>query len=82
VIGEPEAPSRGASLGRGRSHGGQENSHAGRESSAGSGGGPAARSRRATAAVWFVVAVLSLAAAVLTVLAWGDLKTQDAVTNL
>jgi signal transduction histidine kinase len=87
VISEPEAPSSGANLGRGRSHG-QENSNAGwesdagRESDAGSGGVPVGRSRRATAAVWFVVVLLSLAAAVLTILAWGDLKTQDAVTNL
>ena len=43
---------------------------------------PVARSRRATAAVWFVVVLLSLAAVALTVLAWGDLKAQDAVTNL
>ena len=82
MIGEPEAPSSGANLGRGRSHGGQENSNAGRESNAGSGGVPVARSRRATAAVWFVVVLLSPAAVALTVLAWGDLKAQDAVTNL
>jgi signal transduction histidine kinase len=88
VIGEPEAPSSGANLGRGRSNAGRgsnagrDSSHADQGSNAGSGGVPVARSRRATAAVWFVVVVLSLAAAVLTVLAWGDLKTQDAVTNL
>ena len=82
MIAEPEAPSSGANPGRGRSHGGQENSNAGRESNAGSGGVPVARSRGATAAMWFVVVLLSLAGAVLTVLAWGDLKTQDAVTNL
>ena len=89
MIVEPEAPSSGANPGRGRSPGGQENSNAGQENSnagqesnAGSGGVPMTRSRRATAAVWFVVVLLSLAAAVLTVLAWGDLKTQDAVTNL
>ena len=38
--------------------------------------------RRATAVAWLSITVLSLAAAVLTVLAWGDLKTQDAVSNL
>ena len=38
--------------------------------------------RRATAVVWLSITVLSLAGAVLTVLAWGDLKTQDAVSNL
>ena len=39
-------------------------------------------SRRATAVVWASVTALSVAGAVLTVLAWGDLKTQDAVSNL
>jgi signal transduction histidine kinase len=39
-------------------------------------------SRRATAVLWASVTALSLAGAVLTVLAWGDLKTQDAVSNL
>ena len=39
-------------------------------------------SRRATAVAWLSITVLSLAGAVLTVLAWGDLKTQDAVSNL
>ena len=38
--------------------------------------------RRATAVAWLSITVLSLASAVLTVLAWGDLKTQDAVSNL
>ena len=38
--------------------------------------------RRATAVAWLLITVLSLAGAVLTVLAWGDLKTQDAVSNL
>jgi hypothetical protein len=38
--------------------------------------------RRATAVVWLSITVLSLAGAVLTVMAWGDLKTQDAVSNL
>jgi signal transduction histidine kinase len=40
------------------------------------------RTRRATAVAWLSITVLSLAGAVLTVLAWGDLKTQDAVSNL
>ena len=39
-------------------------------------------SRRATAVLWVSVTALSLAGAVLTVLAWGDLKTMDAVSNL
>jgi signal transduction histidine kinase len=38
--------------------------------------------RRATAVAWLLITVLSLAGAMLTVLAWGDLKTQDAVSNL
>jgi signal transduction histidine kinase len=38
--------------------------------------------RRATAVAWLSIIVLSVAGVVLTVLAWGDLKTQDAVTNL
>jgi signal transduction histidine kinase len=49
---------------------------------AGHGGVPVTGSRRATAVVWALVAALSLAGAVLTVMAWGDLKTQDAVSNL
>jgi signal transduction histidine kinase len=39
-------------------------------------------SRRATAVAWLSVAVLSLAAAVLTVLASGDLVVSDRITNL
>ena len=38
--------------------------------------------RRATSAVWLSVTALSVTGVVLTVLAWGDLKTQDAVSNL
>jgi signal transduction histidine kinase len=38
--------------------------------------------RRATAVAWLSITVLSLAGAVLTVLAWGDLKISDAVSNL
>ena len=38
--------------------------------------------RRATAVAWLSITAASLAGAVLTVLAWGDLKTQDAVSNL
>jgi signal transduction histidine kinase len=43
---------------------------------------PVTRSRRATAAVWVSVTVFSLAGAVLTVVAWGDLVTSDRVSNL
>jgi hypothetical protein len=39
-------------------------------------------SRGATAATWVTVTVLSLAGAVLTVMARGDLVTSDVVTNL
>ena len=39
-------------------------------------------SRRATAVVWASVTALSLAGAVLTVLAWSDLVTRDAVSQL
>ena len=46
------------------------------------GGAPVTSSRRATAVLWVSVTALSLAGAVLTVLAWGDLKTMDAVSNL
>src|SRR5438034_4091470 len=46
------------------------------------GGAPVTGSRRATAVLWVSVTALSLAGAVLTVLAWGDLKTMDAVSNL
>ena len=49
---------------------------------AGHRGVPVTGSRRATAVVWASVTALSVAGAVLTVLAWGDLKTQDAVSNL
>ncbi len=38
--------------------------------------------RRATAVAWLSITVLSLAVAVLTVMAWGDLATTDAVTGL
>jgi hypothetical protein len=40
------------------------------------------RVRRATAAVWVSVTVLSLAGVVLTVMAWGHLKTSDIVNTL
>jgi signal transduction histidine kinase len=43
---------------------------------------PVTGSRGATAAVWVSVTVLSLAGAVLTVMALGDLVTSDAVSNL
>ncbi len=43
---------------------------------------PVTGSRRATAVVWVSVTVLSLAAAVLTVMAWSDLATSDAVSDL
>jgi signal transduction histidine kinase len=39
-------------------------------------------SRRATAAAWLSITLLSLAGAVLTVMARGDLVTSDVVTNL
>ena len=39
-------------------------------------------SRRATAIVWLLITVLSLAGPVLTVMAWGDLATTDAVSGL
>jgi len=42
---------------------------------------PVTRSRGATAA-WVLVAVVSLAGAVLTVMARGDLNTSDTVSNL
>jgi signal transduction histidine kinase len=81
VAGEPQATA-GASLERGRSHGDQESKHGDREIGAGSGGASVTHSWRATAVAWSSVAVLSLAGAVLTVVAWGDLNTSDAVTNL
>jgi signal transduction histidine kinase len=40
------------------------------------------RSRRATAVAWSSVAVLSLAGAVLTVMAWSHLVTSDRINNL
>jgi signal transduction histidine kinase len=40
------------------------------------------RVRRATAAAWVSVTALSLAVVVLTVMAWGHLKTSDTVNNL
>jgi hypothetical protein len=43
---------------------------------------PVTGSRGATAAVWVSVTVLSLAGAVLTVMALGDLNTSDAISNL
>ena len=43
---------------------------------------PVAGPRRATGTVWLSVTALSVAGVVLTVLAWSDLKTQDAVSNL
>jgi signal transduction histidine kinase len=39
-------------------------------------------SRCATAVAWLSITVLSLAGSVLTVMAWGDLVTKDAVSNL
>jgi signal transduction histidine kinase len=45
-------------------------------------GVPVTGSRRATAVVWASVTALSLAGAVLTVLAWSDLVTKDAVSQL
>jgi len=44
--------------------------------------GDATMTRRTTAAAWASVTVLSLAGAVLTVLAWGDLVVSDRVSNL
>ena len=49
---------------------------------AGHRGVPVTGSRRATAVVWASVTALSVAGAVLTVLAWSDLVTRDAVSNL
>jgi signal transduction histidine kinase len=40
------------------------------------------RVRRATAAAWVLVTVLSLAGVVLTVMAWGHLKPSDTASNL
>jgi hypothetical protein len=41
-----------------------------------------ASSRRATAVAWLSITVLSLAGAVLTVVAWSHLVTGDAISNL
>jgi signal transduction histidine kinase len=49
---------------------------------AGHRGVPVTGSRRATAVGWGSVTALSLAGAVLTVLAWSDLVTKDAVSDL
>jgi signal transduction histidine kinase len=38
--------------------------------------------RRATAVAWLSITAASLAGAVLTIMAWGDLATRDAVTGL
>jgi signal transduction histidine kinase len=88
VIGEPQAPPSGATLGRGQSHHGQESSphgqgssRGGREIAAGSGGAPVTHSRRATAVAWCAVALVALAGAVLTVLASGSLGTSDTISN-
>ena len=39
-------------------------------------------SRRATAIVWLLITALSVASLILTIMAWGDLATSDAVTGL
>ncbi len=39
-------------------------------------------SRRATAIVWLLITVLSAASLILTIMAWSDLATSDAVTGL
>ncbi len=64
----------GSALGRGPSHGD-------RDIGAGSSSASLTHSRRTTAVAWFSVAVLSLAGAVLTVLASGDLVTSDTISN-
>jgi signal transduction histidine kinase len=43
---------------------------------------PATGSRRATAIVWLLITVLSVANLILTILAWNDLATTDAVPGL
>jgi len=43
---------------------------------------PVAHARRATAVLWAVVTALSLAGMVLAVLAWDDMSTWDAISNL
>jgi signal transduction histidine kinase len=53
--------------------------HGGGQAGGGSGGAPVIRSRLATAVPWVVITALSLAAAVLTILAWSDLNLSDAV---
>jgi len=45
-------------------------------------GAPATRSRRITAAAWVSITAVSLAGAVLTVLAFGDMVISDRITNL
>jgi hypothetical protein len=39
-------------------------------------------SRRATAVAWLLITVLSVANLILTIMAWNDLATTDAVTGL
>jgi signal transduction histidine kinase len=46
------------------------------------GGAPVTGSRRITAVAWVLVTAVSLAGAVLTVVAWGDLVMSDRITNL
>ena len=46
------------------------------------GGSPVTGSRRVTAAAWVLVTAVSLAGAVLTVLAFSDLAISDSITNL
>jgi signal transduction histidine kinase len=82
VIGEPRALPNSTAPGRGHSHDGRDSSHGGRETGAGSAGTPVTHSRRATAVAWFAVAILSLAGAVLTVLASGPLTTSNTISNL
>jgi signal transduction histidine kinase len=43
---------------------------------------PLTRSGRATAALWTSVTALSLAGGILTILAWGDMSTRDAISNI
>ena len=49
---------------------------------AAAGGAPATRSRRITAAAWVSVTAVSLAGAVLTILAFSDMVISDRITNL
>jgi signal transduction histidine kinase len=74
MAGEPQAPAD-AAPGRGRSHGDPE-------IGAGSDGPPVTGSGRVTAAAWVLVTAVSLAGAVLTVLAFGELVISDRITNL